>query len=207
MHHINQRPHGAGRVQRQHEQMQQQQQFTADLVALARSMLLLDLCPQLLAVCASPHCHAVMPRASALRKNLQKYRLVLQTVTLIPASAPDVTNCQMWLRQAEPTAQRDAASQTRAAQRVQRRVPQSQQQGDGGIGDFFKGDLPKKLVVMLVWTRRRCLLSAPNPPPLFCSVVHQDVRSAMHSGPAAAATAFQPQRATPFLRSDSDNCV
>ena len=61
----------------------------------------------------------------------------------------------LWLRQAEPTAQRDAASPTRTAQRVQRRVPQSQQQGDGGIGDFFKGDLPKKLAVMLVWSQRR----------------------------------------------------
>ena len=33
---------------------------------------------------------------------------------------------------------------------MQRRVPQSQQQGDGGVGDFFRGDLPKKLAIMLV---------------------------------------------------------
>jgi hypothetical protein len=44
--------------------------------------------------------------------------------------------------------------QTKPAQRVQRRVPQSQQQGDGGVGDFFKGDLPKKLAFMLVRPHR-----------------------------------------------------
>ena len=63
-------------------------------------------------------------------------------------------------RQADPTAQQDPASQTRPAQRVQRRVPQSQQQGDGGLGDFFKGDLPKKLAFMLVRAHR------PPPKPL-----------------------------------------
>ena len=67
---IHRRSDDAGRLQRQHEQQmqreQQQQQFTADLAALARSILLLDLCPQLLAVRLPAQCRAQKPGASAL---------------------------------------------------------------------------------------------------------------------------------------------